>query len=587
MAHDPNFPALKKARRSIYDVKREQQLRAGRPTASQQPTQEEMSDAITAITPPQLLRGESMSDVVGLIEETTDNKHFAWAASCQRQQLELAQQDDSRVVVESLPDLRSSEDITSDFSAKSRLRLVTPQMSFRWLWRLPPTLRCRPLLAKPEDTREKSREAVLEVCRECLPLLTSDPDKAVLWMQRIMACLGWYELEGPPMPIHSGGSYGGGPRAAQKTLAIRAAADIPEVRAAWRRVEEWDEALRSLELLLRQGIVPSFVIVAERFSVTVLGEGSGPWTSSLTGDVQRPTSKSPCAVLCPSVNELREMLQANHVPFDIAEVAGGVANADATAAQGMRNLCGHVSDEAPPAESCTETLPATQPGVVVPWAPAAPAPVVPWSPAAPALAAAAMAAENRSEIRELRRDGMKVVTEDISGVRPESSALWFDGSWRVHALIDILRQHFLGSPLPSSASMPARLPRLLASAPFVHATARFAEVVKTQTTHESSATSGAAPAPANGSGGDGCEEPRHSAELSGWFCPSQVRKLLELLRVPLRSFSCAFSVDSKHCLGMNTFTQLGMRRIESVACECTSAMPAGASNFKWEFKLGS
>ena len=47
----------------------------------------------------------------------------------------------------------------------------------------------------------------------------------------------------------------------------------------------------------------------ERFSVTVFGEGSGPWTSP-SGEVHTPTASKPIAVMWPSTKEIRSMLHA-------------------------------------------------------------------------------------------------------------------------------------------------------------------------------------------------------------------------------------------------------------------------------------
>merc|ERR1740129_2358968 len=138
----------------------------------------------------------------------------------------------------------------------------------------------------------------------------------MLWMERITACLTWYQVEGPPVPAP-----------------LAAAGPTAEERASRRRAEEWDEAFRSLEGLLRQGVVSSFCIISERFGVTVLGEGSGQWKHPKTGEWQRPTLSAPCAVLCPSVDELRKMLQQNHVPFEVAELKGPEAAPPAQEAQ--------------------------------------------------------------------------------------------------------------------------------------------------------------------------------------------------------------------------------------------------------------
>merc|ERR1712048_1325727 len=126
------------------------------------------------------------------------------------------------------------------------------------------------------------------------------------------------------------------------------------------------------------------------------------------------------------------------------------------------------------------------------------------------------------------KDGEKVVSPDAAGASgaamPASSTLWFEGAWRVHALLDVLRQHALGAPLSGARTAAPTLPRLIAPSPFAHATACSAEVVKTQSV----------PAVASGAPGGRQEtETRNVAELIGFFFPTQVRKLLELFRMLL------------------------------------------------------
>lgn len=175
----------------------------------------------------------------------------------------------------------------------------------------------------------------------------------------------------------------------------------------------------------------------------------------------------------------------------------------------------------------------------------------------------------RGDLRDLRRDGERVIApEDISGIAPMSSAIWLEGAWRVHALLDVLRQHFLDVPLPSAAVAPPRLPRLLAPSPFPRAAARSAEVVRTQIVQS-----------------QGAKAPRYEVELEGYFVPGQVRKLLENLRVILPTFSCGMTVDARRG-GINDFTQLGMRHIESVECARTQGGVDSTSGWKWSYQLG-
>jgi len=438
------------------------------------------------------------------------------------------------------PVLLSSEDMGNDLSVKNTLRLSTSHLSFRWLRRLPPALLCQSQRAV--DGAKCSplvRDAVMEVCRECLPSLTEAPDKAVRWMDRITACMSWYQLDGPLRPENG-------------LQQARAPAPTAEERAARRRVEEWDEAYRSLEVLLRQGVVPTFSIVTDRFTVSVFGEGSGPWVSSRPGSTsqQQPTREAPCAVMCPSMDELRMMLQENHVPFEVA-----LLRIDSPAAGGADGASEPKVGGRWPAES-EAIVPSTHGSALV---------------AAPGATAAKVPEEDtRAELWALRRDGESVVSpEDMLGKVVLSEALWFEGAWRVHALLDVLRQHFLAAPLPASPPPPSRLPRLISPSPFGHATARCAEVIKTQTLQN----------PAGGS--------VYTAELGGFFFPRQVRMLLEMLRVLLPSFSCAMLADARHHTGINAFTQLGMRHIESVECERTQGGCAAAAGWKWDFKLGT
>lgn len=384
--------------------------------------------------------------------------------------------------------LDSSEDLFLDLSVKTALRLSTPHESFKWLRRLPPCLRCQQPRVS-DASRCAMEDAVADVCRSSLPMLLEDTEKAVRWMERIAACCSWYELAGPSIPTV--------PRTTEGS----------DERAAWRRVDQWDESYRSLEVLLRQGLIPGFVLAGDRFSVTVLGE---------SGKRLRPGTESEMfAVLCPSQDEIRVMLQENHVEFEVAP-------------------CGAV----PSGTGIVATTEATR-----------------------------SLSRRPSDIKDLvalRRDGEKVKTPDaveVAGV-PMSSALWFEGSWRVHALLDVLRQSFLAAPLTAAPSQP-RLPRLVSPHPFVNAVANTAEV-KTQTL-------------TNG---------QHTAELTGMFFPQQVQGLLKLLRVFLQTFSCQLTPEPRHSVGINSFTKLGMQQVESVDC-ASVADTNGTTFWKWGFKLGS
>lgn len=514
-------PRPKRIRRAPSELFREQQLRRQR---TQEVPPAEVNSQLVAVTPAPQLAVQFAGAISSQVDEAVKAegelgskasfdhvaaRGHAWqlerAATLERQ--DSKPKEDPSVV------LRSSEDLVSDLCIRTGLTLTTVHESFRWLRRLPAALRSQPMRALDGTPRGAAcAAAALQLCRDCLPKLMTDPDKAARWLERINACLCWYQVDGPPLP-------------ASAEAAGQAAA---EDRSSRRCVEEWDEAYRSLEVLLRQGLIPSFAIATDRFSVTVFGDGSGSWKSSRAGAMHAPSKGTPCAVLSPSLESIRGMLQENHVPFEVALLPA----ADA-AEQG-----GEAKGEAPAGAAAAEAA------------------------HAPAMT------DVLYELQDLRRVGEKVVTpEEISGKTPRSSALWFEGAWRVHALLDVLRQHFLAAPLPNAPRAPARLPRLLAPAPFCHASVRSAEVLRTQTQE------------LPGSAG-----PRHRAELAGVFFPSQVRRLLETLRVLLPSFACGFTSEARYSHGVNAFTQLGMRRIEGVECECTGA---GATNWKWEFKLGA
>mmetsp|Transcript_40518 Transcript_40518/g.75272 ORF Transcript_40518/g.75272 Transcript_40518/m.75272 type:complete len:583 (+) Transcript_40518:103-1851(+) len=440
------------------------------------------------------------------------------------------------------PVLQSVEELLGDLSIKHGLRLATTHSSFKWLHRLPPSLRCRPGAQAGDSTHNAARDNVQQVCRECLPIMASAPDKAVKWMDQIIRCLSWYEVEGPAMPT----------TAAASSAATSA---VPEERSAWRRVEEWDEAFRSLQTLLRQGLISSFVVVAERFTVTVFGDGSGPWDSANEGCSHRPTQQSPCAIVCPSHAELRMMLQENHVAFDIADVPGS---------KGLNEPAGAHAGFAAAAAAAGDAL-ATASTAVVPFQKLATA-----------------QEENLKELRDLRRDNEKVLSpERLRRSKPSSTALWLEGAWRVHALLDVLRQFFLAAPLALAPASPSRLPRLIAPVPFSHAALHAAQVVKTQTQTQRTPGSGAAAGGAAGGAAATNKGGEHIAELSGCFFPLQVKRMLELLRVPLPSFSCRLVAESRHSPGINAFTKLGSYRVDGVRCE-----KDGANTWKWDFELG-
>eukprot|EP00933_Yihiella_yeosuensis_P027651 TRINITY_DN21551_c0_g2_i1.p1 TRINITY_DN21551_c0_g2~~TRINITY_DN21551_c0_g2_i1.p1 ORF type:complete len:594 (-),score=129.96 TRINITY_DN21551_c0_g2_i1:132-1841(-) len=479
------------------------------------------------------------------------------SASVQQRAKEFEQK--ARQPLVDAPKLTSSEDIASDLTLRRALKVATPHSSLKWLRRIPAALRCQSLRSQ-DLSKGHVRDAALQLCETSLPNLLSDPDKAVAWLARIAACLSWHEVDGPPLPASFERPV---ERDSSSHLASADAAKRALQQEARRKVEDWDEAYRSLWLLLRQGTIPSYAIVADRFSLMVFGEGSGSWTSPSTGEPVKPSQAEPCAVLWPSSYQLRSLLQANHVHFEmmIADVA---QEAPATTSSSSPKA---VDDGALVAVSSFGGSALVVPGGV--------------DGAADEMTTAV------AELRALRRDGETVTApEDAAGSLsiPSSSALFFKGKWRVHALIDVLRRYLLGHPLPGAEKTPNKLPVLLAPGPFVNAAAKSAEVVKTQTVSAASASaqSGAGVNDA-GTGTGGTGDIHCSAELNGVFFPSQVRRLMELLRVLLPSFSCEFPNAPKHGVGTNVFTQLGARRIEAVSCEGTG----NPSKWKWDFRVGS
>mmetsp|Transcript_16306 Transcript_16306/g.28528 ORF Transcript_16306/g.28528 Transcript_16306/m.28528 type:complete len:531 (-) Transcript_16306:77-1669(-) len=428
---------------------------------------------------------------------------------------------------ESLPQLDDSKDMNSDLNVQNGLRLTTTHASLRWLRRLPTALRCQSIRA--QDLRQGAvREAALELCGTSLPGLLTDPDKAASWLARVASCLSWYEAEGPMRPPDASSSTSSG---------SRAAAAPSQEKDATKKVEDWDEAYRSLLPLLRQGQVPCFAIMAERFSVEVFGEGSLPVEQRGGEDPE------PVAVLWPSSYELREMLQENHVHFEMASEPAGTQDVElrpiadiATGGEAALSRNGTLATPGPKADAA------------------------------------------RADLRELRRDGEKALApEDLASgkSKAQSSALYFKGAWRVHALVDVLRQYFLSHPLPGGPKSPGWLPLLVAPTPFANATVRSADVAKTMTS-PATASAGAA------SGADAGATQQHMAELTGRFFPAQLEHFLKLLRVLLPSFSCEFTLAPRHT-GCNVFTRLGSRRIEAVLCERVSDTAAG---WKWSFRLG-
>jgi hypothetical protein len=127
---------------------------------------------------------------------------------------------------------------------------------------------------------------------------------------------------------------------------------------------------------------------------------------------------------------------------------------------------------------------------------------------------------------------------------------------------------------------------------FSHAAVHTAEVVKTQTLRGPLAAAAfAAAAGENSPQSTSAPEQYHTAELSGCFFPSQVRRLLELFRVPLPSFTCRLYAEEKQNTGINVFSRLGMFRVQGVRCDSRAPSSAvagaaeGAREWHWEFEL--
>ena len=301
------------------------------------------------------------------------------------------------------PGLSSAEDLLSDQNLHSTLRLATGTMSWKWLRRLPPALQCQRDLGKLSDP---VRASALEMCKASLQCLLTDEAKAVAWLTKTAASLGWYELEGPTR----------GPEEEENEV---------------RKVREWNEAYRSLWLLLRQGALPAFCIEAERFSVMVFGDGGGTWTSPANGQQVKPSRSEPCAILWPSSRELRSMLQENHVYFDMPHMPPRTLQRQTSAADAPKCSAGDGTSTA-----ATNAL-------------------VPLAKGSKGMEVENSVSQTRQDLLELRRDGerAKAPGDGDYDFAKTKSALCFQGAWRVHLLVNVLRQHFLGHPMSSAVKM--------------------------------------------------------------------------------------------------------------------------------------
>lgn len=450
-----------------------------------------------------ILAPQASQDFEALDHETDS----AWKETGKSQRTLSRLQSATEETAQQLPSLSSSQDLLSDQTVHYTLRLSTSCMSWKWLRRLPTALLCQ---RDKKDLSDPVRAAALEACRANLPCLLADESKALAWLSAIAASLSWYELEGPT-----------------RTSGQDEVQDV----------QEWDKAYGSLWLLLQQGALPSFSIEAERFSVLVFGEGAETWTSPADGQQTKPTRAEPFAILWPSSRELRSMLQENRVYFDVAPPA----------------LHQQASTAELPKSSAGDSGCAGGSSAVVP------------------LVEGGTSAENgvpqatRQDLLELRRDGERAKTPgDGEHDFKNKTALRFQGSWRVHLLLNALRQHFLGHPMASAVKMPQKLPKLLAPASFANSAVKSAQVDR------------AAHHPAGNETGGG----EFFAELRGRWFPSQTRKFLELLRVIVPKFSCTFTSPLRHGPGSNAFTQLGQRRIAAVRSEKDSS-----GTWKWLFDV--
>eukprot|EP00434_Breviolum_minutum_P025825 symbB.v1.2.022830.t1/scaffold2043.1/size110972/4 len=173
--------------------------------------------------------------------------------------------------------------------------------------------------------------------------------------------------------------------------------------------------------------------------------------------------------------------------------------------------------------------------------------------------------ETLEELRELHRDGVGATSVGLREVddMPKTSALLFEGSWRIHVMIDVLRQFFLEQSRISSPPSPARLPRLLSPQAFVNASLKTGTVVK-----------------CTDAGGTG------TAELRGRFFPLNLRRFLELLRVCLPNFICELPEHRPDKVqqrgGPNAFTMLKQHRIESISCD---KIEKDVAAWKWSFRI--
>lgn len=525
MDNDGAPPPTKKPRKGVSDFLRSRRTeQASQPQPRPLAGEPAVSEALVEASRAPSFAVESLADSFQeAAVDTTRELELSRQAALQARQAHFEQlarqelEDPSRHD----PKLSSSEDIVADLMVQSQLRLATPHASLRWLRRLPTALRCHSL--RSQDMKGPVRDSAIELCQGSLPQLLANPDKAAAWLARIAACLSWYEAEGP-LRVAQGSST-----ASMGSSSLPADAAEKEVQ---QRIDEWDESFRSQWLLLRQGMLPCFTLLADRFSVSVFGEGSGPWTSSIGGQACRPSQAEPCAVLWPSSFELRALLQANHVAF---EMAPAFESPDTSAAE--ESLALVAQDNELERGSATEDV-------------------------------------ARMDVRALRKDGEKArLPEDQAGQGGMlCTALFFQGTRRVHALIDVLRQHFLAQPIfPTRPQPPMRLPLLLAPAPFANAKVKSADVLKTLSSVADAA---------------GNSQTQFTAELQGRFFPSQLRRLLELFRVLLPSFSCDFTAPPRNGASANAFTQLRGRRIESVSCESVNASPDRPASWKWNFRIG-
>jgi hypothetical protein len=123
--------------------------------------------------------------------------------------------------------------------------------------------------------------------------------------------------------------------------------------------------------------------------------------------------------MCPSQEEIRDMLRENHVLFEVADVAKNLPNAS----QGNSFTSSSTTAIVPVASAEKSALETNQP-----------------------------------DLLELRQDGecVNLLPTQIGNTKQRSTAIWVEGAWSVHCMLDVLRQchgSFRASSLPCNSAM--------------------------------------------------------------------------------------------------------------------------------------